>query len=341
MDLEETNFPGRDTQVFCNPERPCIALPGPGRTRRFEFMLQDGEAEENVLQPAFVSTLLRLYSDDHTCAIRRKVVYTFHARMAERWREGRILLAGDAAHLTPPFAGQGMNSGIRDAHNLAWKLAAVVQRHLGPELLQTYEQERRGHAWDMIRLAMRMGRVMMPRGRVGAITMQTVFRALNIYPPARDYFAQMKYKPKPRFVSGFLAGRDKLVGRLFPQPQVVTSEGRTVLLDELLGNGFALVAAPATPARIFDQLPEDLLKPLRLRRVAVLARGAVAAGAPVVNVVDKDGELARALTGVPAGLVLLRPDHYVAAFLPAEGLVRATREVEALIARTWNGSARQ
>jgi 3-(3-hydroxy-phenyl)propionate hydroxylase len=95
-------------------------------------------------------------------------VYTFHARVADRWSKSRIFLAGDAAHVSPPFAGQGMNSGIRDANNIAWKLAAVITNQLGPKLLETYEQERRKHAWEMILLAMRMGHVMMPRSRVAA-----------------------------------------------------------------------------------------------------------------------------------------------------------------------------
>ena len=100
---------------------------------------------------------------------KRKVVYTFHARMADRWRAGRVLLAGDAAHLMPPFAGQGMNSGVRDAHNLAWKLAAVASGQFGERLLDTYEAERRDHAAEMTQLAIRMGQVMMPRGRLQAL----------------------------------------------------------------------------------------------------------------------------------------------------------------------------
>ena len=109
----------------------------------------------------------------------------------------QIFLAGDAAHLMPPFAGQGMNSGIRDAHNLAWKIAAVASGHLGERLLDTYEAERRRHAAEMIEMAIRVGHVMMPRNRVQAFALQSFFRVLGLYPAARDYFAEMKYKPKP------------------------------------------------------------------------------------------------------------------------------------------------
>ena len=194
--------------------------------------------------------------------MRRSRVYTFHARMADRWRDGRIFLVGDAAHLSPPFAGQGMNSGIRDAHNLAWKLAAVLQGRLGPRLLETYEQERRQHAWEMILLALRMGKVMMPRSAWSAFALQTAFRCLSLVPPARAYFAEMKYKPKPRFDAGFLArgsnhATRSLIGRLFPQPNVRCAD-RTALLDEFLGNDFALISLPQTPPSLFDRLPSEL-----------------------------------------------------------------------------------
>ncbi len=345
LDVEQTTDPTRDTKVFCNPQRPCISLPGPDRTRRFEFMLHDGESEQEVTTPEFTAKFLQLYGNDHSCPIRRSRVYTFHARMAERWSEGRIFLAGDAAHLSPPFAGQGMNSGIRDAHNLAWKIAAVVQGRLGPRLLQTYEQERRSHAWEMIRLAMRMGRVMMPRNRLGAIAMQTTFRFLGVCPAARDYFGQMRYKPKPRFRAGFFSkvpnGGDKLVGRLFPQPAVVANGSGGTMLDEVLGNGFALLSPPRTSfafPSLFEEIPHELCHRLDIRRVAALAPGARSGIPAASNIIDSSGELSSAVADIPLGLLLLRPDRYVAAFLPAKGLMTSVRELEKMAAATWQTS---
>jgi len=169
VDIEQTTDPTRDTKVYCNPLRPCLSLPGPNGTRRFEFMLHDGEQDADVLAPDHVTALLRLYGRDDEAVLQRKVVYAFHARMTDRWRAGCVLLAGDAAHLMPPFAGQGMNSGVRDAHNLAWKLAAVASGQFGERLLDTYEAERRDHAAEMTQLAIRMGQVMMPRGRLQAL----------------------------------------------------------------------------------------------------------------------------------------------------------------------------
>jgi 3-(3-hydroxy-phenyl)propionate hydroxylase len=338
LDLEETKDHTRDTKVFCDPARPGLSLPGPDRTRRFEFMLHEGESEPEVTSPEFTRKLLRPHGEEFT-PLRRSRVYTFHARMADCWHDGRIFLVGDAAHLSPPFAGQGMNSGIRDAHNLAWKLAAVVQGRLGLRLLETYELERRQHAWEMIQLALRMGKVMMPRSAWSAFGLQVAFRLLGVVPPARNYFAEMKYKPKPRFDAGFLARRSKrgaelLIGRLFPQP-TVRAEDRTGLLDEFLGDNFALVSLPQTPPSLFDRLPVDSWQPLKPKRVAIRAPGdSSRATDGVATVSDVDGKFSLWTKNIPSGLALIRPDRYVAAFLPAENIEAGIREVDEMIART-------
>jgi 3-(3-hydroxy-phenyl)propionate hydroxylase len=340
IDLEQTTDLTRDTKVYCNPMRPCLSLPGPNGTRRFEFILHDGEQDDDVLAPDNVAALLRLYGTDDRAMLRRKVVYTFHARMADRWRAGRIFLAGDAAHLTPPFAGQGMNSGVRDAHNLAWKLAAVVSGQLGDALLDSYETERRDHAAEMIQLAIRMGLVMMPRGRAQALAFQTFFRAFALYPAARSYFAEMKYKPKPRFNRGFLLApksglKESLVGKLFPQALVMTGAG-FALLDDVLGDGFALIAPPGTPPQMLADLRPSEVGKLPIRTVAVLDReDASPVEAPTVAARDLRGDLAQLLSGHSAGLYLLRPDRYVAAFFPIEEIQSAPDEIATLIRGTW------
>ncbi len=347
IDLEQTTDPTRDTKVYCNPARPCLSLPGPQGTRRFEFMLHDGEQDADVLASDNVTALLRLYGTDDKAVLRRKVVYTFHARMADRWRTGRIILAGDAAHLMPPFAGQGMNSGVRDAHNLAWKLAAVVSGTLGPALLDSYEAERRDHVAAMTQLAIRMGQVMMPRSRLQAFAVQTFFRVLALYPAARAYFAEMKYKPKPKFHRGFLLDPPpaatvsrSLVGQLLPQALVMTAAG-FALLDDVLGDGFALVAPPGTPAHLLAKVTLGGAAKLPLRQVAILDKeDASSVEAPIIAARDLRGDLAQLLAGQPAGLFLLRPDRYVAAFFPVEEVARASERIANLLRETWRGEAK-
>ena len=340
VDLENNRNDVTHTKVFCDTRRPCITLPGPGSTRRFEFKLHPGEQDADLLDAARIGELLAAHGADPAATIRRKVVYHFHARVAGQWSRGRVFLAGDAAHLTPPFAGQGMNSGIRDAHNLAWKLASVVRGVVGPGLLDSYVQERRDHVWAMIRLALRMGRIMSPPSRLAGLATRMAFTALRAWPPASDYVLQMKYKPKPRFSSGFLLppGRTapEFVGRLFPQPYVVQADGRRVLLDEVLTDSFCLLTCSPAPDRVFGPLDHRVWDALNAQRVAILPQGSAAsAHAGITVVTAADGALA-ALSGRHEGaILLLRPDRYVAAAFTLPEAGHTAGQLEALLARTW------
>jgi len=333
LDLENSPVASRHTKVFCDPARPCIALPGPEETRRYEFMLHAHERDEDLLRPEVIRNLLATHEAAPRSKLIRAVVYAFHARLAEHWSRGRVLLAGDAAHLMPPFAGQGMNSGLRDATNLAWKLDAVLRGVLGPRLLETYESERRTHAGAMIGLALNIGRVMAPRSALMGFLTRAAFRLLAIYPPARDYIAQMKFKPPPRFDRGFLLDdrhgpRHPMIGRLCPQPEVIGPDGRPVLLDSFLGDGFAALVlaartAPAVWPPVWDRLG--------VRRLQLLAPGAAADGPDTLRLVHPPtGFLAE--TGQ---IVLLRPDRYVAAVIPIDRLAGQSARLEALVASTF------
>ena len=344
VDLENHKNSIKHTEVFCDRRRPCITLPGPNDTRRYEFEIFPHENDEEILAPGTVSELLARYGADPTASIRRKAIYRFHARVAERWSVGRVFLAGDAAHLTPPFAGQGMNSGVRDAQNLAWKLAAVVGGMLGPGVLQSYEQERRSHAWQMIQLALRMGRVMSPPDRWSEFLTQKGFWALNLWPPARDYIAQMKYKPQPRFKAGFVipdgrsAGKT-LVGRLLPQPFVIDASGVRCLLDDQIGARFALIKRTSTPERFISMLDQQVWDKLGALRLAVLPPGSpsktLRGGATVT---ERDSGFADALGADRAKVLLLRPDRYVAACFSLESAEAASQGVEALLKETNTGT---
>ena len=339
VDLEHSDVESRHTLVFCDPARPGIALPGPDRTRRFEFKLFPSEREEDMLRPVAVQQLLAQHGADPRSAIKRTAVYRYHARVAARWAVGRVLLAGDAAHLSPPFAGQGMNSGIRDSHNLGWKLAAVLRGRMGSGLLATYEAERRPHVAEMIRLALRMGRIMAPRNGLEAGAVAFTLRVLSLSPAVRDYITEMRWRPAPRFSRGFLVpdgrgSRRTVVGRLLPQPWVVTAEGRAVRLDTATGTRVALLGCGTAAGHAVARAPHPVWNRLDAKRVAVL--GPDGAAVPGVETVwDRDGVIAAALAGYRDPVVLLRPDHYVAACLPAAALGRAAERIGELVGETW------
>jgi len=323
VDLVRTENRFRHTQVHCDPARPCISLPGPNNIRRYEFMLHAGEDDKAVTDETFVRDLLARVGPDRNCEFKRVRVYTFHARLADRWRDGRILLAGDAAHLTPPFAGQGMNSGLRDAHNLAWKLAEAIKGDTVPEdLLESYEIERRPHAWEMIELALKMGQVMMPTNHLKASLTRLAFRALGLYAPARDYFAQMRYKPKPRFRKGLLwpdgrSEKETMVGRLVPQPIVEDTSRNRVLLDGILPDRPIVV--------IFDEFPDRALAKTEVEALTDSGLHVIGLTPEWMNPIDGDIPVYRdssrlfsteQMRPYLGHALLLRRDRYIAAAVP-------------------------
>jgi 3-(3-hydroxy-phenyl)propionate hydroxylase len=343
VDLASTKERFRQTRVLCNPTRPVITLPGPHGIRRYEFMLRAGETEDEVTSPEFVRALLAAHGPDADEPVVRRRVYTFHARVADRWRRGRILLAGDAAHLSPPFAGQGMNSGVRDAHNLAWKLAAVVKGSLGEGVLDSYERERSPHAAALIQLAINIGRVMMPTSRLQARLVQSGFRAAGFVPPLHAYFAQMRYKPKPFYGDGFLVQGDalRLVGRMFPQPTLEMRDRSAVKLDDLVGDDFALLAIGPDAQSLAAKANAADLGLAKVRTVAVLparfnADRAGASDIPAGR--DVDDVLGGTVPASGETLLLLRPDRYVAAATratSAEDVAAFGASIRALVAKSW------
>ena len=348
VDLGATVERLRQTRVICDPARPVICLPGPKGVRRYEFMLQPGEDAELFASETHVRKLLAAYGPDGEAPIVRRIVYTFHARIADRWRDRRLLLGGDAAHLTPPFAGQGMNSGVRDAANLAWKLAAVLKGQLGDRLLDTYRQERAPHAKALIDFALNIGRVMTPSSPLQAKVVQGAFRMSRLAPPVHDYFAQYKYKPKPFYRSGFMQSSDALrvVGRMLPQPFVETPERERVRLDDLLGPGFALLAIGLdAQTHLARSLSEDFGLPVE-RRVALTPFRYNVAGGEIAGVARArlyDDALARFAPEGRERLLLIRPDRYVAAAVDCsstDGVAALARTMRALAASTFDPSAR-
>ncbi len=345
LDMAGGKDEDRHTHVHCDPARPAITLPGPAGTRRWEFLLRPDESDGEMLRPEAGGALLKQFGGDGAAEIVRRVVYTFHARMAERWRARRVFLMGDAAHLTPPFAGQGMNTGLRDAHNLAWKLAAVIEGRIGDGLLESYEAERRDHAWRMITLALRMGRILNPRTRLGSALLVNGVGLASLVPGFRDYLLEMRFKPKPRYAKGFLIAdtdgrRATLVGRMFPQPAVITSTGADVLLDEVTGNGFAALVYGANPGAALAALTQPVWRRLGISRVGVLppdAGDAPASGPGTRIVRDAEGVLAPVFKGRDGRIVLIRPDRYAAGAFTADEAPAFAEALENLIDRRTAG----
>jgi 3-(3-hydroxy-phenyl)propionate hydroxylase len=215
----------------------------------------------------------------------RAVEYTFRAQVADRWRVGRVLLAGDAAHLSPPFIGQGLGLGLRDVHQLAWKLADVLAGRAGDDLLGTYQGEREPHARALIRVAQLLGALMTGGGRGGDVVRRGVLAAVRRIPAVAALATDSRTPPLRRGPLVDRRGRAgrRLAGTLVPQPEVVVG-GRPCRLDDVLGPGAA-----------------ELTSELLVRRD----------DGTEVRIEDPSGTLARWLGGASA--VQIRPDRIVRA----------------------------
>ena len=306
-----------------DPRRPSVVVPGRAGRCRYEFMLLPGEDPETASSLPFVRRLLAPHRGEvGREQIVRSAVYTFHALVAERWREGRAFLLGDAAHMMPPFAGQGLNSGMRDATNLAWKLAAVLRGAAGDRLLDTYEAERRTHAEAIIRLSTRLGGIMMTTSRAKAGLRDASISAGSMLPAVRRFLTEMRYKPAPRYERGLIVGEPSgvgVAGRMLPQPRVLLADGGQAPLDDVLGPSFSLLAVDP-PRDVFGGLRSGLWDELGASRVELkLGDRLPTSFTSAVGVADADGLLEPVLGDQRGRLMLLRPDRFVlGVFDPAD-----------------------
>lgn len=289
---------------ICDPVRPTTLVgSGPGR-RRYEFMRLPGETADELEHPETVWRLLAGHGvTPDNAELTRSAVYTFQAGWAERWRSGRVLLAGDAAHLMPPFLGQGMCSGIRDAANLAWRLDAVLRGVTAEALLDGYTVERRRHVKESILASVKLGQVICVTDPAAAAD-----RDASMLAAARDRPAG---SPAPAAVlaQGLLARAPEVrlaVGEVIPQGHVAHA-GQVALFDEAVGTGLVLLAT-ADPRPVLGA--ERLAALERFGAHVVHLRPATAQTTPE-QVVDTDGVYHAWLAAAGAVAALVRPDYHV------------------------------
>jgi 3-(3-hydroxy-phenyl)propionate hydroxylase len=311
-----------NSEVGADPERPYASISIAHGIRRFEFMIHGDESDEQAEDPSFLRLMLsRMVPHPDQVDVIRRRVYTHHSRIAGAFRSGRLLLAGDAAHLMPVWQGQGYNSGIRDAFNLGWKLAAVVRGLADDKLLDTYDIERRKHARAMIDLSTMVGRAISPTNRRVAGLRDVLVRSASIVPTLKRYVLEMRFKPMPRYDQGAVVhtepGRaDSPVGTLFIQPRVDTRTRQDVLLDDVLGNWLAVVCWNNNPRKILGDVAFDRWKALGARFFALRPSTQLHweghDDPDVVIVGDRDGGLKAWFDAHRESVLFLRPDRCIA-----------------------------
>ena len=282
---------------WCDPARPTTIVQSGPRHRRWEFMLLPDEQPSDFEHPERVWSLLEPWYRPQDGPLTRSTVYEFRSMVADRMRKGRVLIVGDAAHLTPPFLGQGLCSGLRDAANLAWKLDLVL-RGLAPErLLDTIEAERQPQNEAVIRLAIELGKVLCQLDPQAAAERDEMLRAAGPPPPLElaPLTAGLLHQP--------IGEPDPLAGTLGVQG-VVERAGREGRFDDVVGGGFQLIVAGGDPFEHLSDRQRTLLDTLEVT-VASLDPAAPH------GVRDCDGRLTAWLSEHNAHAVLVRPDFYV------------------------------
>jgi len=307
-----------DEQVqICDPARPTSLISGgPGR-RRAELMLLPGESREAMNTPEVAWRLLEKHGwTPENGTLERHTVYTFKGAIATQWRIGRMMLAGDAAHLTPPFAGQGLCAGLRDVAALSWRLHSVLGGDANASLLDTYGVERAEHARRFTDFAIMLGGIICildPEAAAGR-------DAYMLGPGAND---EARFPDSRLTSSGLVHAGDPQGGKLALQANV-RGAGRTGRFDDLIGNGFILLGLDEDPSLQLDPEEKRFMQLLEIKSCQI-GEG---------NVEDIDGAYRRWFEAMGCRTVLIRPDFYIYGSGDASSMIRALRQ-----SGYWNQSS--
>ncbi|MFI8565465.1 FAD-dependent monooxygenase [Rhodococcus sp. NPDC078407] len=300
-----------DFTFISNPHRPGVDCPCPMGYHRVEFRVNKGETVEQLQTEEGLRGLLAERGIDYDqVEIYRSWGYTFHIRQAEQWSKGRVFLAGDAAHIMPPFAGQGVSSGVRDVANLCWKLDAVLNAQADPGLLDTYEPERRPNVIKLTAFSLRIGKLVMLGNPAAVRLRDNVIRAAMKAPALGRLITTNGLKPRYELGTkgGFFAPTARLRsprGTFVRQPWVVGSDLAPVRLDTILDNSWTWIGFPSAP--IPRQLAEAGVREVKLEYASAVATHNVQPG----HYVDSEGVVARQMRKSRANGLLVRPDRFI------------------------------
>jgi 3-(3-hydroxy-phenyl)propionate hydroxylase len=298
---------------YCWPSRPASAITGPRDLRRWELKILPHERPEEFQDQGRVREVLRDFVDIDAIELWRSAVYRFHALVADRWSQGRIFLLGDCAHQMPPFLGQGMCAGIRDAANLIWKLLLVEKAGVSPALLRSYQEERKVHVKNVVAQAKDLGLIIGELDLEAAKKRDARLRAER----ARSGGDPLRHRLIPPLAGGLIDCDERgqprgAAGSLFPQPTVATSDGRTALLDDVLPPVFLVVSRTIDAQSALSERALATLRRIGAIRVVLRSpEDPEFAQEGVVTLVAQDKLYQQWLgeTGTTAAVV--RPDRYI------------------------------
>jgi len=250
-DLSKRDYNLDYIEFLCDHKRTVPHMPAPNGKERWEFKLRANEDPQDFLCDAKTQELLTPWFPNNDAQIERKAIYRFQAKTAPNFSKGNSFLVGDAAHVTPPFVGQGLVAGLRDAANLSWKLAAVLQKQADQKILESYDQERRPHAKSMVRLAVMAGKIIMPKNFLAAALTHGTVSLLKHIPYLRNLLQELEIKPKNRFRKGLFMPRVSASkvdrGNHLPQTWLTHRDGQKLRSDDLMKGQFQLIGVGYDP----------------------------------------------------------------------------------------------
>ncbi|XXY46357.1 bifunctional 3-(3-hydroxy-phenyl)propionate/3-hydroxycinnamic acid hydroxylase [Sorangium sp. So ce269] len=319
---------------FGDPRHPLVFVQQPEGFQRWSIRLppgEDAETFEKLDRDGLQAIFARWKNGPKLGEVRRVRTYKINTCVAERFRSGRSFLLGDSAHMMPPFAGQGLCSGLRDAANLCWKLALVLRGVAGPDLLDSYEQERIPHVKESIAATERVGWLFFPKSRRHDLVRRAALRLLFGVPAMREQFKR-RSKATPRLQEGAFSARPP-GGTMLVQPRVLRADGQRAMLDDALGSGFAAIGLGVDPLEATDEPLRHFWARLGARTLKVVPKGQ----SPRVGAVsceeiqDESGLLTRWFEEHRGQIALVRPDRFVAALFSQQGASEGFRSLRGMI----------
>lgn len=320
IDVEKDPITDRSEAYFiCDPYRPAVTLPTPNGGRRWEFVVRDNESSEFICSDDAIRELLKPWGNADDMQICRKTVYTFHAVVSRKFQVGNVFLLGDAAHLTPPFAGQGLMAGMRDAYNLTWKLAHVLEGKLPQAILQSYDSERRPQADLIVRLAQVLGMVILPQNPLLARLRDMTFAMGNRLMARGDNQQRANMHKMRNNILGYKAIRywasdpdELLTGFDLPQFRVSSADHENpTAFDNLLGSHHYIIGFQCAPRQFLTPLSAQLFQAMGGRTCGIQSAANADQPLPVdLQVCDSDGHYQQLLDH-GRRLLIIRPDGMV------------------------------
>ena len=307
-------WPDCDELVFwSDPVRPVVDIPLAKGNHRWEIPLGPGESDDDYdTEDRVWQRLAMLGVERRNARVKGWAFYSHHVRHVDTWRSNRVVLIGDAAHLMPPWAGQGMQSGIRDAHNAAWKLAAVCRGQVDDAVLDTIESERRPHVEMLTTMSTRLGQLVEADNRL-LVRLRNALGPYLMHLPGANTILLPRSRTN-RFARGWVTGtpgRRNALGRMVPQPRVFDRRGHEHLLDDLVGSGFVVLGLDDDPRSSMTDAQAAAWAALGAGFVTVRASFSTADDHDVV--IDATGTLRAWMTRFGARVLVMRPDRLVAA----------------------------